>query len=72
MLTAEALGQAGYGTIAGMLSIPALAATAAGPMLGAVILGAGGAVAVTATALVLALAALGLARLLVSRLAPGA
>ncbi|MCR9148828.1 MAG: MFS transporter [Rhodobacteraceae bacterium] len=72
MLTAEALGQAGYGTIAGMLSIPALAATAAGPMLGAVILGAGGAVAVTATALVLALAALGLARLLVSRFAPGA
>ena len=72
MLTAEALGQAGYGAIAGMLSIPALAATAAAPMLGAVILGAGGAGALTATALALALAALAIARFLLARLAPAA
>lgn len=69
MLTAEALGEAGYGTVAGFLSIPALAATAAAPMLGAAILTAGGAFALTSTALVLALAALALARSLLARIA---
>lgn len=70
MLTAEALGEAGYGTVAGFLSIPGLAATAAAPVLGAAILTAGGAFALTSTALALAVAALLLARLLLARIAP--
>lgn len=43
MLTAEVLGRSGYGRIAGLLSIPTLAATALAPTLGAVLMAAGGA-----------------------------
>lgn len=43
ILTAEVLGQQGYGAIAGMLSIPTLAASALAPSLGAVLLAQGGA-----------------------------
>jgi len=42
ILIAEALGQASYGEIAGAMSIPMLAASAAAPTIGALLLGVGG------------------------------
>lgn len=62
VLVAEALGRAGYGSVAGMLAIPSMLATAAAPLLGAVLLAQGGTGLFCAVALGLALAALVIAR----------
>ena len=58
LLTAEILGQTGYGAIAGMLSIPTLAATALAPSLGAILLAQGGAALLIAVAAICAVLAL--------------
>ena len=58
ILTAEVLGQQGYGAIAGMLSIPTLAATALAPSLGALLLAQGGAALLIIVAAICAVLAL--------------
>jgi len=58
ILTAEVLGQQGFGTIAGMLSIPTLAATALAPSLGALLLAQGGAALLISVAALCAVLAL--------------
>lgn len=58
MLVAEALGQAGYGAISGMLSIPTLAASAVAPVLGALLLEGGGPRVMIAVCFALASAAM--------------
>jgi MFS family permease len=61
MMVADTLGSQTYGAIAGMMSIPTLLSSAAAPLLGALLLGAGGVALLVGTALILALAAFGLA-----------
>lgn len=60
VLVAAMMGRSGYGAVAGLLSIPAQLATAAAPMLGAVLFDAGGPVLLTGAALALAVMALAL------------
>ncbi|MFC7703541.1 MFS transporter [Plastorhodobacter daqingensis] len=67
ILVAETLGQAGYGAIAGALSLPPLAASAAAPVTGAVLLSAGGAGALIGASLALAVAALAGAAILLRK-----
>ncbi len=61
VLVADGLGSRTYGATAGMMSIPTLLSSAAAPPLGALLLAAGGTGLMIGAALVLALAALGLA-----------
>ncbi len=61
MIVADTLGSQTYGAIAGMMSIPTLLSSAAAPLLGALLLGAGGVGLLIGVALILALLALGLA-----------
>lgn len=61
VLVADGLGSRTYGATAGMMSIPTLLSSAAAPPLGALLLAAGGTGLLIGAALVLALAALGLA-----------
>lgn len=61
VLVAETLGRQGYGAIAGMMSIPSLIASATAPVLGAVLLKAGGSGLLISVAGALALLALCLA-----------
>jgi predicted MFS family arabinose efflux permease len=61
VLVADGLGSRTYGATAGMMSIPTLLSSAAAPLLGAVLLAAGGTGLLIGAALVLALAAFGLA-----------
>ncbi|QYK41075.1 MAG: MFS transporter [Paracoccaceae bacterium] len=62
VLIADVLGREGYGAMAGMLQVPGLIASAMAPVLGAVLMQAGGADLVTAAAGTLALAAMMIAR----------
>jgi MFS family permease len=61
VLVADKLGSGSYGAIAGMMSIPTLIATALAPLVGALVLSLGGEALLIGLALVLGLAALGLA-----------
>jgi MFS family permease len=61
MMVADRLGSQTYGATAGMMSIPTLLSSAAAPLLGALLLGAGGVGLLIGVALILALIALGLA-----------
>ncbi|MFO0514544.1 MAG: hypothetical protein ACK5YF_06275, partial [Rhodobacterales bacterium] len=61
VLVADGLGSQSYGATAGMMSIPTLLSSAAAPPLGALLLAAGGTGLMIGAALILALAALGLA-----------
>jgi len=61
VLVAETLGSDGYGATAGLLAIPALMASAAAPLLGAALLGAGGPPLMIGAAFGMAALALGLA-----------
>ncbi|MFN0116125.1 MAG: hypothetical protein ACKVPY_15760 [Paracoccaceae bacterium] len=69
LVAAEVLGQRGFGAVWGVLSVAPLSAQAAAPVLGALILGAGGGRAVVAAALIMAVAALALGLRLAPRLA---
>ena len=70
MLVSERLGSQTYGAIAGMMSIPTLISTAMAPLLGAVILSAGGVGLLIGVAFLLAATALGIAVLATARPAP--
>ena len=61
VLVADGLGSRTYGATAGLMSIPTLLSSAAAPLLGALLLAAGGTGLLIGVALVLAVAALGLA-----------
>ena len=61
VLVADGLGSRTYGATAGMMSIPTLLSSAAAPLLGALLLAAGGTGLLIGAALVLAVVALGLA-----------
>jgi|LakMenEpi03Aug12_release.lakeMendotaPanAssembly.Ray.scaffolds.fasta_scaffold282585_1 predicted MFS family arabinose efflux permease len=61
MMVADRLGSQTYGATAGMMSIPTLLSSAAAPLLGALLLGAGGVGLLIGVALILALIAFGLA-----------
>ena len=61
VLVADGLGSRSYGATAGMMSIPTLLSSAAAPLLGAVLLAAGGTGLLIGAALALAIMALGLA-----------
>jgi len=67
VLVSERLGQAAFGAVAGAIAIPPLLASAAAPALGALLLDRGGPDLVSATAFGLALAALALTALILSR-----
>jgi len=62
VMIAEALGQAGYGAIAGVIQIPALLAGAVAPVLGALVLSGPGLWALLVLSLALSLAAFGAIR----------
>jgi MFS family permease len=61
VLVADGLGSRSYGATAGMMSIPTLLSSAAAPLLGALLLAAGGTGLLIGAALALAIMALGLA-----------
>jgi len=61
VLIADVMGPAGYGAIAGTIQIPALLAGAVAPVLGAMVLSAGGVPAMIVLALALILVSLALA-----------
>jgi MFS family permease len=67
VLVSERLGQTAFGAVAGAIAIPPLLASAAAPALGALLLDRGGPDLVSATAFGLALAALALTALILSR-----
>ena len=67
VMVAETLGPEAFGAVAGVIAVPSLAASAAGPVLGAALLGLGDAPLLIATALALAVAALVLATLAARR-----
>lgn len=67
VLVAESLGSEGYGATAGLLAIPSLMASAAAPLLGAALLGAGGPGLMIGAAFGMAVLALALAGLAVWR-----
>jgi MFS family permease len=67
VLTAEVLGERGFGTIAGALSVAPLFGAAAAPVLGAALLAQGGAGALIAAALAIAAVSLALALSLTRR-----
>ncbi|HMO71990.1 MAG TPA: MFS transporter [Paracoccaceae bacterium] len=64
VLVAQILGRDGFGAIAGMMHMTGLAATAAAPVFGAVLMRAGGADLLTGAAVALGLVAVGLAQVL--------
>ena len=67
VMVAETLGQESFGAVAGLIAMPSLGASAAGPVLGAALLGLGGAPLLITAALGFALCALALVALAARR-----
>ncbi len=67
VLSAEVLGRRGFGTITGVIAVGPLLATAAAPLIGASLLGWGGALALLSGSLAMGLVAVALAALLRAR-----